>query len=59
MAALRLVKRGSPFHADYQRLLGHGVVRLKAVVAMARKLVRIAHALVREERPFRRAPQAA
>lgn len=59
MAALRLVKRGSPFHADYGRLIGRGVVPLKAVVAVARKLVRIAHALVRDERPFREAPQAA
>lgn len=47
-AALRLVQEGGVFHADYRRLVDRGVVKLRAVVAMMRKLLRVLTALARD-----------
>jgi len=48
-AALRLVQDGGIFHADYRRLVDErGVIKLRAVVAMMRKLLRVLTALARD-----------
>ena len=48
-AALRLVQTGGIFHADYRRLVDErGVIKLRAVVAMMRKLLRVLTALARD-----------
>ena len=48
-AALRLVQRGGIFHAYYRRLVDeNGVVKLRAVVAVMRKLLRVLTALARD-----------
>jgi transposase len=47
-AVLRLVQEGGVFHGAYRRLVDHGVVKLRAVVAMMRKLLRVLTALARD-----------
>jgi len=48
-AVLRLVQRGGIFHAAYRRLVEeNGVVKIRALVAMMRKLLRLVVALARE-----------
>jgi len=48
-AALRLIQQGGIFYADYRRLVdANGVVKLRAVVAMMRKLLRVLTALARD-----------
>lgn len=48
-AALRLVQRGGIFHAYYRRLVdANGVIKIRAVVAVMRKLLRMLTALARD-----------
>jgi len=46
-ASLNVVRKGGVLHEAYQRLLKGGKPKLKALIAMARKLLRIIFALVR------------
>jgi len=48
-AALNVVKKDGILHAYYQRLIDRGMLRMKAVVAVMRKLLRIMFALVRDK----------
>ena len=51
--AYRLVQRGGVFHAYYRRLVDdHGVVKLRAVVAVMRKLLRVLTALARDHAAY-------
>jgi transposase len=47
-AAINTVRRGGVMHGQYQRYLQRGMVKTKALVAIARKLLRILFALVRD-----------
>jgi transposase len=52
-AALRLVQRGGAFHAYYRRLVDdNGVVKVRAVVAVMRKLLRVLTALARDHAAY-------
>lgn len=52
-AALNVVKKDGILHAYYQRLINRGMLRMKAVVAVMRKLIIIIYALVRNETVFK------
>ena len=47
-AALRAVRKGGAMHEWYQRALGRGMIKTKALVAVSRKLLGIIFALVRD-----------
>ncbi len=51
-AALNTVRKGGVMHACYQRYLHRGMPKVKALVAIARKLLRIIFALVRDHRQY-------
>lgn len=48
LAALSAVRKGGVMHEWYQRALGRGMIRTKALVAVSRKLLMIIFALVRD-----------
>jgi transposase len=48
LAALSTVRKGGAMHEWYQRALGRGMVKTKALVAVSRKLLGIIFALVRD-----------
>lgn len=48
LAALSTVRKGGAMHEWYQRALGRGMIKMKALVAVSRKLLRIIFALVRD-----------
>lgn len=52
LAALRQAKRGAPLHDYYARLVASGMEKVKALIAVARKLVRLLFALVRDGRYY-------
>ena len=45
-------KKGMPFHACYEELLNKKMPRVKALIAVARKMVRVLFALVRDGRCY-------
>lgn len=45
-------KQGMPLYEDYQRLIKKNMARVKALVALSRKLVRVLFALVRDQRSY-------
>lgn len=47
-ASLNVVRRGGILHDYYQRLLGRGMKKIKALVAVSRKLLGIMFAMVRD-----------
>jgi transposase len=47
-AAINTIKSGGIMHAKYQQLLKRGMVKIKAVIAIARKLLALIFALVRD-----------
>jgi len=49
LAALGTVKKQGIMHAYYTRLLGNSLHKTSALVAVARKLLKIIHAVVRDE----------
>ena len=48
LAALNTVRKNGVMHEYYRRLLGNGLPKVSALVAVSRKLLRIVHALVRD-----------
>jgi transposase len=48
LAALSMVRKGGAMHEWYQRALGRGMMKTKALVAVSRKLLGIIFALVRD-----------
>ncbi len=52
-AALNVVRKGGVMHAVYQQYIQRGMLKLKALVAIARKLLRVLFALVRDHREYR------
>ena len=53
LAALNVVRQGGILHARYQSYLAHGMVKLKALIAICRKLLGIMLALVRTQCEYR------
>jgi len=51
--ALNVVKKDGILHAYYQRLIDRGMIRMKALVAVMRKLIKIIYALVRNETVYK------
>ncbi|MBN2088623.1 IS110 family transposase [candidate division KSB1 bacterium] len=51
-AALNVVKEGGIYHAKYQRYLDQGKPKLKALVAIMRKLLRLIFSLVQQQKHF-------
>lgn len=47
-AAINVVRKGGAMHEQYQRYLKRGMLKMKALVAIARKLLRVIFALVRD-----------
>jgi len=52
LAAMNMVRTGGIFHEPYQKMVKRGMPRLQALVAISRKLLRVAFALVRDEKEF-------
>lgn len=51
-AAINTVRRGGIMYEYYQSCLQRGMLRMKALIAVARKLLRIIFAVVRDDREF-------
>jgi transposase len=51
-AALRQTRPGMPLYYFYQRLITGGVWRMKALIAVARRLLRVLFAVVRDQREY-------
>lgn len=51
-AAINTVRKGGAMHEHYQRYLKNGMKKIKALVAIARKLLGIIFALVRTQREY-------
>lgn len=51
-AALGTVRKGGIMHGHYQRYLRNGMKKIKALVAVSRKLLGIMFALVRDHKPY-------
>jgi len=47
-AAINVVRKGGILHEPYQRYLQRGMEKMKALIAIARKLLRVIYALVRD-----------
>jgi len=53
-ASINTVRKGGVMHEPYQRYLQRGMPRNKALIAIARKLLRVIFALVRDHHTFER-----
>lgn len=51
-ACLNMIKEGGIFHEQYQRHIEKGMPKMKALVAISRKLLRIIFAMFRDNREF-------
>ncbi len=51
-AAINTIRKGGVMHASYQRYLERGMPKTKALIAIARKLLRILFALVRDHSQY-------
>ncbi len=51
-AAINTIRKGGVMHACYQRYLERGIPKTKALIAIARKLLRILFALVRDHSQY-------
>jgi transposase len=51
-AALNTTKKGGIMHQEYKELVGRGMKRIKALVVIAKKLLRLMYALGRDDRDY-------
>lgn len=51
-ASLNMIKKGRPYYWVYQNHLEKGMIKKKAIVAIARKLVKVIFAMVRDNSTF-------
>jgi transposase len=51
-AAINTVKRGGIMHESYQRMLDNGTIKMKALTAISRKLLRIIFAVIRDNTEY-------
>lgn len=56
MAALNAVRRADPFKAFYERLRKAGKPAKLALIAVARKLLTVLNAMMRDRKPYMIAP---
>ena len=54
-SALAATREGSPFNAYYEHLLAKGKKKMAAIIAVARKLITIVNAILRDQKPWQRA----
>jgi transposase len=52
LAAMNMVRKNGIFHEPYQKMVKQGMPRLQALVAITRKLLRVAFALVRDQKEY-------
>jgi transposase len=51
-AAIQMIRKNGIMYDYYARLTGRGMERMRALIAVSRKLLRIIHALVRDNRDY-------
>jgi len=51
-AAIQMIRKNGIMYDYYARLTGRGMERMRALIAVSRKLLRIIHALVRDDRNY-------
>jgi transposase len=51
-AAIQMIKKNGVMYDYYTRLTGRGMERMRALIAVSRKLLRIIHAIVRDNRNY-------
>jgi transposase len=51
-AAIQMIRRNGIMYDYYTRLTGRGMERMRALIAVSRKLLRIIHAIVRDNRDY-------
>jgi transposase len=51
-AALQMIGKNGIMHEYYERLTGRGTLKMRALVAVMRKLLRIIHAILRDDRDY-------
>jgi len=51
-AAVLMVRKNGIMYDYYERLTGRGMVRMRALVAVSRKLLCIVHAIMRDDRDY-------
>jgi transposase len=52
MAAMTAISRNSVLREFYQRLLAQGKLKMAALIAVARKLLTILNAMLRDKKPW-------
>jgi transposase len=57
-AAIQMIRKNGIMYDYYARLTGRGMERMRALIAVSRKLLRIVHAIVRDDRDYVRQYQA-
>jgi len=50
--AINVVRKDGILYEQYQKYLQRGMLKMKALIAIARKLLGIIFALVREQKPY-------
>jgi transposase len=51
-AAIQMIRKNGIMYDYYARLTGRGMERMRALIAVSRKLLRIIHAIVRDDRDY-------
>ena len=51
-AAIQMIRKNGIMYDYYARLTGRGMERMRALIAVSRKLLRIIHAIVRDNRDY-------
>ena len=51
-AAIQMIRKNGIMSEYYARLIGRGMERMRALIAVSRKLLRIIHAIVRDNRDY-------
>ena len=51
-AAIQMIRKNGIMYDYYARLTGRGMKRMRALIAVSRKLLRIIHAIVRDNRDY-------
>jgi transposase len=52
IAVIQMIKKNGIMHEYYERLTGRGTLKMRALVAAMRKLLRIIHAIMRDNRDY-------
>jgi len=51
-AAISTIRKNGIMHAQYERLIGRGMKRTPALIVIAKKLLRVIHAMLRDDRDY-------